>query len=440
MDMNNTHQQLNTVPLKLMMTCLPSLIVILLMMKGVDCNWRVTYTPNIICALEGSSLNLSCSYTYPSHLKIQDAFWMNEDCDSPTDFSKDPNYSQRVWADCQTKSSTCHLHLKNLTKVDAHHLYYCRITTHDDEKQRWTGKPGVNLSVTDLKVTGPENLTEGAHVTLSCTTTCSLSGDPSFVWEKNGRAVEGIPQGGRELHLSPVRAEDQGSYSCAVGGHEDLPSPPLSVSVMYSPKNTSASTNRSSSIIKGSSVTLTCSSVANPPVESYTWFKVNESTPVGSGQQYSITNISSEDEGQYYCKAKNRLGIGASAAMTIGIEEDMNIMMYAVIGVSTICGFAGLFCVVFWMRIHCTAEEINEEDLNDTTTNKSDKQGDGIYLNYQCDDNMGMDSVYQNSESNTAEDNVDQNRAIESVYENTEFKTNKDAVDQNRGMDRVYEN
>ncbi|XP_076146007.1 B-cell receptor CD22-like isoform X2 [Alosa pseudoharengus] len=332
------------------------LIVIELVMKGVVCNWSVTYTSNIICALEGSSMNLSCSYTYPSHLKIQDAFWINEDCDSPTDFSKDPNYSQRVWANCQTKSSTCHLHLKNLIKVDAHHLYYCRITT-DNEREKWVGKPGVKLSVTDLKVTGPENLTEGAHVTLSCTTTCSLSGDPSFVWEKNGRAVEGIPQGGRELHLSPVRAEDQGSYSCAVGGHKGLPSPPLSVSVMYSPKNTSALTNRSSSIIKGSSVTLTCSSDANPPVENYTWFKMDESTPVGSGQQYSITNISSEDGGQYYCEAKNRLGIGTSAAMTIRIEEDMSIMMYSVIGVSTICGFAGLFCVGFWMRAHCTPKK-----------------------------------------------------------------------------------
>ena len=67
-------------------------------------------------------------------------------------------------------------------------------------------------------------------------------------------------------------------------------------------------------------MTLTCSSDANPPVENYTWFKVNESTPVGSGQQYSITNISSEDGGQYYCEARNKYGAGNSMTVSVIVE------------------------------------------------------------------------------------------------------------------------
>ncbi|KAL2086248.1 hypothetical protein ACEWY4_017307 [Coilia grayii] len=66
-------------------------------------------------------------------------------------------------------------------------------------------------------------------------------------------------------------------------------------------------------------VTLTCSSDANPAVESYTWFKVDESTPVGSGQQYSISNISSEDAGQYYCGARNHYGFGNSSPVSISV-------------------------------------------------------------------------------------------------------------------------
>ena len=80
----------------------------------------------------------------------------------------------------------------------------------------------------------------------------------------------------------------------------------------------------------GNTVTLTCSSDANPPVEIYTWFKVGESTPVGSGQQYSITNIRSEDGGQYYCEARNEHGAEDSTAVSImeGISASISLCAY----------------------------------------------------------------------------------------------------------------
>ncbi|KAL2086201.1 hypothetical protein ACEWY4_017260 [Coilia grayii] len=85
-----------------------------------------------------------------------------------------------------------------------------------------------------------------------------------------------------------------------------------------SPKNTFASV--SPVVITDSiTTTLTCSSDANPPVESYTWFKVNQSTPVGSGQQYSISNIRSEDGGLYYCEARNKHGAENSSAVSITV-------------------------------------------------------------------------------------------------------------------------
>ena len=97
----------------------------------------------------------------------------------------------------------------------------------------------------------------------------------------------------------------------------------ITFSRLDAPKNTSVFTIPSGVITKGSSVTLTCSSDANPPVENYTWFKVGESTPVGSGEQYSITSISSEDGGQYYCEARNKYGAEDSTAVSImeGISD-----------------------------------------------------------------------------------------------------------------------
>src|SRR4029434_2799471 len=94
----------------------------------------------------------------------------------------------------------------------------------------------------------------------------------------------------------------------------------VTFSHLDTPKITTVFTRPSGVIAKGSSVTLTCSSDANPPVEIFTWFKVNESTPVGSGQQYSITDIRSEDGGQYYCEARNKYGAEKSSTVSVSVS------------------------------------------------------------------------------------------------------------------------
>ncbi|KAL1005687.1 hypothetical protein UPYG_G00062320 [Umbra pygmaea] len=74
------------------------------------------------------------------------------------------------------------------------------------------------------------------------------------------------------------------------------------------PKNTSVSVSPSGEIVEGSSVTLTCSSDANPPVNKYTWYKKNVTSSKASGQSYNITNIRSEDSGEYVCEVENKYG------------------------------------------------------------------------------------------------------------------------------------
>ena len=91
----------------------------------------------------------------------------------------------------------------------------------------------------------------------------------------------------------------------------------LSSSTPDGPKNTSVSVSPSGEIVEGSSVTLTCSSDANPPVDKYTWYKKNVTSPKASGQSYSITNIISEDRGEYYCEAQNGRGSMNSTALMI---------------------------------------------------------------------------------------------------------------------------
>ena len=70
-----------------------------------------------------------------------------------------------------------------------------------------------------MKVT-PATVTEGQKVTLTCSTTCTLGDNPTYVWYKNGH----VTTKSTSLFLNPVSSEDAGRYSCSVEGHEDLPS------------------------------------------------------------------------------------------------------------------------------------------------------------------------------------------------------------------------
>uniref|UniRef100_A0A4W5KG18 Ig-like domain-containing protein n=1 Tax=Hucho hucho TaxID=62062 RepID=A0A4W5KG18_9TELE len=95
------------------------------------------------------------------------------------------------------------------------------------------------------------------------------------------------------------------------------PNPLTNSALLDAPKNTSVSVSPSGEIVEGSSVTLTCSSDANPPVDKYTWYKKNVTSPKASGQSYSITNIISEDSGEYYCEAENTIASNNSTALMI---------------------------------------------------------------------------------------------------------------------------
>ena len=93
-----------------------------------------------------------------------------------------------------------------------------------------------------------------------------------------------------------------------------MPSPPVS------PEDVGASVSPSGPVPEGSSVTLTCnSSEANPPVQNYTWLRGEQHTPIGSGQTLTF-NLSSSEEGLYYCRAEHPQGGKKSAAVTLTIK------------------------------------------------------------------------------------------------------------------------
>ncbi|XP_036412880.1 B-cell receptor CD22-like [Colossoma macropomum] len=267
--------------------------------------WSVKFNQREICALKGSTVFMNGTYTHPEGLTVNETFWCLEvPWVDLTDLSKDPDYSGRVeyFTDEQKHFS---LKLSDVMKKDEHQFCFRIIT--DVDKEKWLGKSGVQLRVAELHVETPEEVTEGETADLTCKTTCSLT-DPTFIWYKNGRPLTTKTIKNNQLHLQTVSSEDAGSYSCAVRGYQHLHSTAQNLRVRYPPNNVSVSISPSGEIVEGSSLTLTCSSDANPPVKIYTWFKEGGTSPVGSGQNYSIISITADHTGLYYCEAQNEHG------------------------------------------------------------------------------------------------------------------------------------
>ncbi|XP_067260720.1 B-cell receptor CD22-like isoform X2 [Chanodichthys erythropterus] len=280
--------------------------------KGVCSQWSVSYSPSHICALKDSSVIMNCTYTYPTGYEIRRVFWTKTlviNNVEPPDLSNDTEYSQRLQY-LGDEQQNCTIRLSHVTLKDSHKYYFRFITN----KDKWIGKPGVTLTVTDLQVESPERVTEGDSVRLTCKSSCTLTDRATFIWYRNSQPLTtGI--NGNQLDLWRVSREDTGRYSCGVYGHS-YRSPDVYLNIRYPPENPVISISPSGEIVSGDPVTLICSSDSNPPAE-ISWFKGG--TFVGSGRIYSISKMSSDDSGEYKCRSINEHGEKYSDAVTLNV-------------------------------------------------------------------------------------------------------------------------
>ncbi|KAF3688030.1 B-cell receptor CD22 B-lymphocyte cell adhesion molecule [Channa argus] len=152
---------------------------------------------------------------------------------------------------------------------------------------------------------------------MQCHSSCDLPGRPSYIWYNNGQKIKG-----QTSHYFSGNIKDLGSISCAVKRQETFPSPSV-----YPPQLPSVSVSPSAEIVEGSSVTLTCSSDANPAAN-YTWYKKNqtvvnkknENQPLNQEPQLVFASIQSSDSGQYYCEAENELGRSRSGDISLNVK------------------------------------------------------------------------------------------------------------------------
>ncbi|XP_070966076.1 sialoadhesin-like [Oncorhynchus clarkii lewisi] len=231
--------------------------------------WSVTYTTQSICTLKGSSVDLFCSYTYPRG-KVTTTFWFTkmEAGIEPEDLGQDPEYADRLEYHGDKKKD-CTLKITDLRERDSA-TYKFRLLT-DQEGGKYSGSPGVTLSVTGLQVK-----VNGGHQdkTLTCSTTCTLTDNPTYIWYKNGQHLDESTS--PQYKYSVSRNYDD-TYYCAVKGHEDLHSP--AVCVQGQSCNRVTYTKRRICVLKGSTVDISCTYVGYYSTTSSFWFRSDKSTP-----------------------------------------------------------------------------------------------------------------------------------------------------------------
>uniref|UniRef100_A0A3Q4IBC1 Ig-like domain-containing protein n=1 Tax=Neolamprologus brichardi TaxID=32507 RepID=A0A3Q4IBC1_NEOBR len=259
----------------------------------------VTYTSTQVCAFKGSTAEIHSTFRYLSTIndiktRIQKMFWFttvkdNEPCEN----------------------NDCTLRISDLRESDSAEYKFMLIT--NDPGGKYSGSPGVALNVTDPQlqvhvrrstVNSYSNWTE-----LTCHNNCQLPDQSSYIWYRNGDQVSSDEQ---YLQLNTFDSVD--SFYCAVKGYETFPSP-----TVYAPKLPSVSVSPSAEIVEGSSVTLTCSSDANPAA-SYTWYKEDVINPLSYQNQVFFRSIRPSQSGKYYCTADNDLGQKRSESRTIDVK------------------------------------------------------------------------------------------------------------------------
>nr|XP_046255910.1 myelin-associated glycoprotein-like [Scatophagus argus]XP_046255911.1 myelin-associated glycoprotein-like [Scatophagus argus] len=264
---------------------------------------RVLYAPNNTSVSysgpvkEGSSVTLTCNTN--ANPAVDGYTWYKVDGDQVTAMGSKKRLSTTV------------------SEVDSQ--FYCKVSNRYGAQNSSITHIDVQFSPKETAVVvdpdGP--VLEGSAVALFCR---SRANPPvtNYTWYKDNEEDE---ETGSTLVLNGVDPTHSGAYHCAATNEmgEDV-SAAIQLDVQYPPKNTSVSVDLPGPVLDGSSVTLTCTSIANPAVMNFTWFKVagREKEMVGS-EQNLIFNVTKLSDDQYYCEALNVHGAEYSEPASLDV-------------------------------------------------------------------------------------------------------------------------
>ncbi|XP_024865755.2 B-cell receptor CD22-like [Kryptolebias marmoratus] len=274
----------------------------------------VTYKDRRICAFKGSSVDIKCTYHQSGYMSI---FWFSPgrsqqwmDPLQPEDLTKDSQYFGRAQSFNKYYFSERHvtLRISDLGESDSAE-YRCKLKT---SKFEWGNDlHGTTLTVTALQVQVISVLAHRGFIfaKLKCHSSCSPTGLYSFNWLKNGKQIQ---RG--QFFEDFIYPSDKISCTVQHRGMHEAPA-------VYAPVFSSASLNSSDNPVENSSVTLSCTSDANPAAN-YTWYKNETSDPqvLSKELQLVFSSIKSSDSGEYYCVSENQLGRRTSNSISVDVK------------------------------------------------------------------------------------------------------------------------
>uniref|UniRef100_A0A3P9JP55 Ig-like domain-containing protein n=1 Tax=Oryzias latipes TaxID=8090 RepID=A0A3P9JP55_ORYLA len=269
-------------------------------------DWKVSYYDTEICRNKGSTVFIWCSYDYPTKLNrvrttVEKSFWFIETAAEPVDLKEDPKFKDRVTY--SRYGEYCDLQISEVRESDSGVYRFMFITNH--KNRSFTGEPGVTLTVEELQVQfiSRSEHQEYSDFQLKCFIKCDPNCLYEFVWFINGEETRSkIPSKTSQMFTFRRWTSSTDRISCDLRYYRMVHRSPE----VYPPQNASVSVSPSAEILEGSSVTLTCSSDANPAAN-YTWFKDNQNY-LNAVNVYHLPSININDSGIYVCKSENKHG------------------------------------------------------------------------------------------------------------------------------------
>nr|XP_029512379.1 vascular cell adhesion protein 1-like isoform X1 [Oncorhynchus nerka] len=319
--------------------------------------------PDKLHGLTGSCMQIQCSFDVPEqHKNIFKAtiptfgVWIKEDPDVHQ-YPGNVIFHSSKTVNRYQGEITGNMSQKNCTTV------FFNVTTSYSDKYffRIDGQPyratdpvkSVEIVVRDfpsspvLTVSG--EVKEGTPVSLNCSAVAPCpEHPPELTWTlptqftTENKMMENPDQTISVLStvtFTPSYLHHEKNITCTavypVGTSNKTAEHNMMLNVSFSPKDTSASISPADPVFVGSCVNLTCSSTANPPVTTFTWFQISEgnSTQVASGQSYTL-NVT-VDGGLYFCEGRNSHGCGKSKEVQLDIkghEEPVNPKVFEIVG------------------------------------------------------------------------------------------------------------
>ncbi|XP_058475481.1 myelin-associated glycoprotein isoform X2 [Solea solea] len=322
---------------------LTDFVLLMALMKGVvGQSWDIML-PETIVGLSKSCITVPCHFTVPADQETNilncsnRGVWRKGSLTGPIVInSQKPNVIQgQIIGDLTQKN--CTTVMENFSE-DNNDMFFFRL---ECPNLKFTFTNGVRITAkrdpSPPQMTSVTQMSQGAEVKFQCSAplTCSnlppsISWQPQDIFSKEELVVE-VTDGqtvmtstmtftaSADLHNESIICSV--SYPLSKGKSSSPSATTRRLNIWYGPRFTTAMLSTSGPVSDGTFVTFTCSSDANPPVRSYTWFRDNRGqlNRVGQGQTL-ILQVSKRDTGLYLCETQTQRSSERSRSVVLEVH------------------------------------------------------------------------------------------------------------------------